>query len=108
MRYRIFAFGILLSVSGAWASIGPLLRDDLSINERVQILEAKVDIHDRALAEKLNECHLEYRKIGRRATWCPDGAVVTEVEKIYGTDMLNVSCAKPVLVCEKLGVKVEL
>lgn len=83
-------------------------REDLSIPERVQLLESKIDSHDKELAEKLSDCHLEYKKLGRRATWCPDGTVVTEVEKIYGTEMLNVSCAKPILRCVKLGVQIEL
>jgi hypothetical protein len=82
--------------------------ENLSIDERVQLLESKVESHEKALADKLNECRLEYRKLGRRATWCPDGSVVTEVEKIYGTDMLNVSCARPILNCEKLGIQIEL
>jgi hypothetical protein len=84
------------------------IRDELNINERVQVLEAKVEHHEKALSDKLNECRLEYKKLGRRATWCPEGSVVTDVEKVYGTEILNVSCARPILICDKLGMQIEL
>jgi len=80
----------------------------LSIEDRLQIIEAKLQVHEKTLAEKLGDCQLEFQRIGRRATWCTEGSVVTEVEKIYGTEMLSVTCAKPVLKCEKLGINIEL
>jgi hypothetical protein len=104
----LFFLGVAVQVRSAQVFSEPPDLGDLSVEERLQLLEAQIRDHENKLREKIHECKLEYRPVGSRSNWCADGAVVTSVERIAGTELVRVTCARPVLKCEKLKVEMEL